>query len=895
MLARDMESAIYTVPSSGGKAVQLTPDWASSPDWTPDGRRIYFEGSHFDIGAEIEYVPSWGGKIEKVELRAPGPNPVALYGPGTISVSPNGKMVMFGGSYRGSAKRFGQIFSVPVEGGDVVELTSQQGAQARSACWAPDGKSIAFIGNENRGLDVYIKLVKGSQARKLTSQLDQVAWGGIAWSPDGARIAFHSDEGRKIKVIPVAGGPAEVLVDGCTGGIRLDRGLAWSPDGKQLLYSTENRIWKLDLATGKSEKLETGLNLIQTEMAWSPDGKTIAFSGMKEAATELWLMEDFLPNLGPAGSLVATQLARSQKRTGPKFREIEIPGKLPAGAQLSPDGRSLAYAIDGSLWIMPVYGKVSLEIPGVPVKLDTGGVDVIPYGLAWSEDGKWIAFNSLKPEEGKFKYGMYVVSSNGGKPRRFPRTPFRGGFISAFRLALSPHAELLAFLSSLVNYEPSRLDDIRGKWGVAIASVDDGTVRRTIESADRPAFSPDGKKIAYRVGDGAIWVSPIEAGKPQLAMDLGKEKGASDPFWSPDSRMIAVQPHNGDKELWIVSVDGSGKALASPTRIKLPHEGQPAGWTRDGKIGFLFRETKVALYTVSASGGKPAQITLDEGSSPSWSPDGSKIFFISKGRLSRVPADGGQVSTVPISSKEPNLMSGPPEGGMGSAVSPDGKTVVFSGRMQGKRGVDLWTIPAQGGKPIRLTSMTPPVEAQHPCWSPDGKEISFLRWSDPTDSSKPVNVYVIPGEGGKAREITKNSDNVALSSMAWSPDGRLIAFYSYSIDGAVKVIPAEGGTARVVAQGAICAWYSRLSWSPDGSRLAYLYKDWKVRIVPVDGKGKPETVDIDLKDARIMEAVWSPDGSRFVIKAATGDTIAGHDYRLWLMEDFLTNTKVKRR
>jgi Tol biopolymer transport system component len=770
MLARDMESAIYTVPSSGGKAVQLTPDWAMSPDWTPDGRRIYFEGSHFDIGAEIEYVPSWGGKIEKVELRAPGSNPVALYGPGTISISPNGKMVMFGGSYRGSAKRFGQIFSVPVEGGDVVELTSPQGAQARSACWAPDGKSIAFIGNENRGLDVYIKPVKGSQARKLTSQLDQVSWGGIAWSPDGSRIAFYSDKGRTIKVIPVTGGPAEVLVNGCTEGIRLDHGLAWSPDGKQLLYSTENRIWKLDLATGKSEKLETGLNLIQTEMAWSPDGKTIAFSGMKEAATELWLMEDFLPNLLPAGSLVATQLARSQKRTGPKFREVAIPGKLPLGSQLSPDGRSIAYAIDGSLWSMPLSGKVSPEIPGVPVRLDTGGLGVLPFGLAWSADGEWIAFNSLKTEEGKFKYGMYSVSSNGGKPRRFPRTPFRGGFISAFRLALSPHGKLLAFLSSLGDYEPSRLDDIRGKWGVVIASVEDGTVRRTIESASRPAFSPDGKKIAYRVGDGAIWVSPIGGGKAQLAMDLGKEKGASNPFWSPDSRMVAVQPHNGDKELYIVPVDKIGKAAAPPTRIELPHEGAPAGWTRDGKIGFLFRETKDALYTVSSSGGKPVQITLDKGRCPEWSPDGGKIFFNSNGKLRMVPADGGKVLTLPISPNELNLISDEDiSDTCGCAVSPDGKTIVFSGRIKGKPGVDLWTIPAQRGKPIRLTSMPPPAEAHYASWSPDGKRIAFLRWPDPPKTEIPTNIYIIPAQGGDIRKVTADTDNVALSSIALVP------------------------------------------------------------------------------------------------------------------------------
>ncbi len=289
ILSRPAEAAIYTVSSSGGKAVQLTPDWAVTPAWTPDGKRIYFEGSHFGGSATIEYVPSRGGKMEKVNLRFSGPNPVALYGPGTISVSPDGKSVLFYGSYRGSANRFRQIFSVPVEGGEVVELT--QGIPATNACWSPDGESIAFI---SRG-DIYIQPLKGGQARKLTSRSDQVAYGGIAWSPDGGRLAFHSEEGRKIKLMPVAGGQARVLVEGCTGGPM--RGLAWSPDGKELLYSTESRIWRLNLETGKSEEVQTGLKLIQAEMAWSPDGKTIAFSGVQEAETELWLMADFLPSV----------------------------------------------------------------------------------------------------------------------------------------------------------------------------------------------------------------------------------------------------------------------------------------------------------------------------------------------------------------------------------------------------------------------------------------------------------------------------------------------------------------------------------------------------------------------------------------------------------------------
>jgi Tol biopolymer transport system component len=204
--------------------------------------------------------------------------------------------------------------------------------------------------------------------------------------------------------------------------------------------------------------------------------------------------------------------------------------------------------------------------------------------------------------------------------------------------------------------------------------------------------------------------------------------------------------------------------------------------------------------------------------------------------------------------------------------------------MKGMPGLHLWTVPVNGGKPIQLTPLAPPVEDRFPCWSPDGKTIAFLRWMDPSDWST-TKVCIVPAQGGQVREITANIDKVAISSIAWSPDGRLIAFYSR--DGAVKVIPPEGGASRVIAQGALASWDQSLSWSPDGDRLAYVDKSWKVMTVPIDGRENPKTVDIDLENARFTQVVWSPDGSRFVFKAVTGDTATGLDYKLWLMEDFL--------
>ena len=64
-------SALYTVPSGGGKAAQLTPKDAWMPSWAPDGRSIYFDGTHGDSYAGIECIAAEGGEVTRIPI-APG-------------------------------------------------------------------------------------------------------------------------------------------------------------------------------------------------------------------------------------------------------------------------------------------------------------------------------------------------------------------------------------------------------------------------------------------------------------------------------------------------------------------------------------------------------------------------------------------------------------------------------------------------------------------------------------------------------------------------------------------------------------------------------------------------------------------------------------------------------
>ena len=589
------------------------------------------------------------------------------------------------------------------------------------------------------------------------------------------------------------------------------------------------------------------------------------------------------PALGPANQ--------------PMFTKIHIPNRIRWDAQMSPDGKSIAFVNEKKIWIMPRSSRLGPGYPGAPKLLDTAGIEADWCGFTWSANGKWIAFNGKEVNKGN--QCIYLVSADGGEPKKVYEND-RDVRVVNYRMSLSPHGEALAFTSVDAN-----------ELHIYTIPVDGGQPKKLVDARARePVFSPDGKMIAYvedkalgRAG-GGLWVVPAAGGTPTLVAEAGN---ASTPVWSPDGTMLAFVDYAEPKQIHIVAVDKDGNPSGQNTIVNCPkgfdEVRRLTGWTPDNEIGALFQsQTEFALYKQPLHGGKATFVTHGGNpTQPRWSPDGKRIFHVNKASgnwqrlaIGYVSADGGDVTTVPIESDVKIRLWGY---GTGNRISPDGKTIVFAGQkpQEGPHTMHIWTIPVEGGEPKQLTNAPVEFRDWYPCWSPDGKYIAFVRMNTPKTWAVvgSANIYIVSANGGESRQITSESDRVFCAGpVLWSPDGELLAYFSRDKDdagvGTIKVISPNGGEPRVVARVERIFANKEMAWSADSKRIAYNARENKIKIVTLDD-GSIEEIQPDLKDVDIYHLDWSPDGKTFVFAGYIG---GGPE--LWVMENFLPETTVSK-
>jgi tricorn protease len=465
----------------------------------------------------------------------------------------------------------GDLWSVPRAGGDAVRLTAGQGIEANPV-FSPDGSEVAFSGEYEGNVDVYVMSVDGGVPRRLTHHPGPDV--PVAWTPDGKNILFRSfresySRFSKLFSIPAKGGFPEStpLPSGWSG--------VFSPDQARLAYmpiTPANTIWKryrggettpiwiAKLADSSVTKIPNS-NCNDSNPMWV-DGKVIFLSDRNGPITLFSYdpsggkVEQILPNNGldlKSASSFGDTIAYEQFGAihlydvkSRKSKQVDIHlaaditdvrpsmqkvGSKIVNARISPTGARAVFEARGEIFTVPA------EKGDVRDLTNTSGV--AERDPSWSPDGKQIAYFSDESGE----YQLHVRPQNGLGP-----------------VTKIPLGEQPAFF-----YEP--------------------------------VWSQDSKKIAYTDNRLNAWYIDLEKRQPVLIDTDTYQTPFRDlsPQWSPDGKWIAYNKilKNHLRAVFVYSLD-SGKTAQITDGLS---DADYAEWDKNGKYLYFTASTNRGLST----------------------------------------------------------------------------------------------------------------------------------------------------------------------------------------------------------------------------------------------------------------------------------------------------------
>ncbi|TNE60502.1 MAG: hypothetical protein EP335_19185 [Alphaproteobacteria bacterium] len=272
------------------------------------------------------------------------------------------------------------------------------------------------------------------------------------------------------------------------------------------------------------------------------------------------------------------------------------------------------------------------------------------------------------------------------------------------------------------------------------------------------AFSPDGKSVIYSMA-GSLWRQEIGSGR---AVELTAGRGYDfQPDWSPDGRMVYFTRHRGDAYI-LMRLELATGAEVALTRYGVSVEPRVSP---DGRqLAFVSSETTghfdlhVADITPDGLGAMRLAVTPreseidryyygkdDHAINPSWSPDGSRLYFVNNrevawgsGDLWSVAAhDPADLKKVLV---EETTWAARPE------LAPDGKRLLYSS-YRGRQWHQLWLTTPTGQSPLPLTFGEFDLHGAR--WSPDGKQVLYT-----SNETGGLSLWVQTVVGGARMRVT---------------------------------------------------------------------------------------------------------------------------------------------
>jgi Tol biopolymer transport system component len=467
------------------------------------------------------------------------------------------------------------------------------------------------------------------------------------------------------------------------------------------------------------------------------------------------------------------------------------------------------------------------EKKGLPLKSDRKVEFTTDEGtwlsLDVSPDGKTIVFELLGD--------IYTLSIEGGQAKLIS-----GGMAFDSQPRFSPDGKWIAFLS-----------DREGSENIWIMHPDGTEVKQVSKDPNNefasPSWAPDGNyifvsKAGFGITTYEVWMYHVRGGtgvqitkaKPTPATPRRDRHNAIGAVASPDGKYIYYAVRHGgfaynaqfplwqiarrdrktgDEDVLIEQLNSSFRPLLSPDGTQVLYvtrfETESGLRLRNLQSG----EDRWVKYPVTRDD-QESRFTRDLFPGYAFLPGGKEIVYNQDGKIRRLNLAAGTDTVIPFTANvsqelgpkldfPQKVEQGPVKVRLiqDPVESPDGKKLAFSAMTH------LYTLDLPGGKPQRLTSGN--AHEFQPAWSPDGKSVAYVTWS-----SEGGQLWKVPAAGGTPQQLSKSL--AVYSNPAWSPDGtKIVALRGNAYDrensefdggqtanADLVWIPADGGDANLI-------------------------------------------------------------------------------------------------
>jgi tricorn protease len=409
----------------------------------------------------------------------------------------------------------GDLWIVGREGGDAVRLTTGTGVET-DPVFSPDGGLIAFTGEYDGNVDVYVVAAAGSVPRRLTYHPGDDS--AIGWTPDARQVLFRSGRNNPFPVprlftISVDGGfPAEIPLPMADDG-------SFSPDGARLAYvptlqwqqawkryrgGQTKPIWLANLSDSSIERLPRD-NSNDSNPMWV--GNRVYFLSDRNGPRTLFSYD--------TGTKKVTQLIAN---TG---LDIKTASEGPGAIVYEQFGSINLYDLNsGKARKLDI--RIAGDMPGVRPRFEKAARRITAAAL--SPAGARAVFES--------RGEILTLPAEKGNARNLTNT----SAVAERDPAWSPDGKSIAYFSDESGEYALHLRDQTGMGNVR--KIDLGSPPSFYYS---PTFSPDSRKIAYTDKRLNLWYVDLDKGTPVKVDTTAYENPwrVFDPVWSPDSRWLA--------------------------------------------------------------------------------------------------------------------------------------------------------------------------------------------------------------------------------------------------------------------------------------------------------------------------------------------------------------------